>query len=119
MKRRFVERWLGEKGLSLRGLKEQIDREEKPSSMLLPVGKAALQVTLEEVRHRTDNVVGILPARIRVEKRLFVIGAHYDHLGLGGFGAMNPQAQGQIHHGADDNASGTAVFSIWRAGSAG
>ncbi|MEA2658366.1 MAG: hypothetical protein QOF64_954, partial [Candidatus Binatota bacterium] len=100
----------GEKGLSLHGLKEHIDREEKPSSMLLPVGKAALQVTLEEVRHRTDNVVGILPGSDpELKNDYVVIGAHYDHLGLGGFGAMNPQAQGQIHHGADDNASGTAV----------
>ena len=110
MKRRFAERWLGEKGLSLHGLKDHIDREEKPSSMLLPVGKAALQVTLEEVRRRTDNVVGILPgADPELKNDYVVIGAHYDHLGLGGFGAMNPQAQGQIHHGADDNASGTAV----------
>ena len=78
--------------------------------MLLPVGKAALQVTLEEVRRRTDNVVGILPgADPELKNDYVVIGAHYDHLGLGGFGAMNPQAQGQIHHGADDNASGTAV----------
>jgi hypothetical protein len=110
MKRRFAERWLGEQGLSLRELKDHIDREEKPSSMPLPVGKAALQVTLEEVRHHTDNVVGILPgADPELKNDYVVIGAHYDHLGLGGFGAMNPPAQGQIHHGADDNASGTAV----------
>jgi membrane-associated protease RseP (regulator of RpoE activity) len=36
-----------------------------------------------------------------------VIGAHYDHLGRGGEGSLAPR-EGEIHHGADDNASGTA-----------
>lgn len=38
-----------------------------------------------------------------------VIGAHYDHLGLGeDQNILDPTAKGQIHNGADDNASGTA-----------
>ena len=38
-----------------------------------------------------------------------VIGGHYDHLGLGeDGGSLDAHAQGQIHNGADDNASGTA-----------
>jgi Zn-dependent M28 family amino/carboxypeptidase len=39
-----------------------------------------------------------------------VIGAHGDHLGLGDGGASlaKPDEQGQIHFGADDNASGVA-----------
>jgi len=36
-----------------------------------------------------------------------IIGAHYDHLGRGGEGSLAPRP-GEIHHGADDNASGTA-----------
>jgi membrane-associated protease RseP (regulator of RpoE activity) len=39
-----------------------------------------------------------------------VIGAHYDHLGLGGFGALDPDSTGRVHNGADDNASGTAAL---------
>jgi Zn-dependent M28 family amino/carboxypeptidase len=39
-----------------------------------------------------------------------VIGAHYDHLGLGETGAMLRKGEeGKIHPGADDNASGTAA----------
>ena len=38
-----------------------------------------------------------------------VIGAHYDHLGRGGEGSLAPR-EGEIHHGADDNASGTAAL---------
>ena len=37
-----------------------------------------------------------------------VIGAHYDHLGLGDRNSLAPSQIGQIHHGADDNASGTS-----------
>jgi hypothetical protein len=41
---------------------------------------------------------------------VLVIGAHFDHLGQGGSGSLAPAAeQGQIHNGADDNASGTAA----------
>ncbi|HVO95673.1 MAG TPA: M20/M25/M40 family metallo-hydrolase [Terriglobales bacterium] len=111
IKRRVAEQWLGEYGLSLQGMKDKIDREGKPSSIPLPGGKIDLQVTLEELRQSTDNVVGMLPGTNPVLKNEYVvIGAHYDHLGLGEYGAMNPLAQGQIHHGADDNASGTAVL---------
>jgi hypothetical protein len=38
-----------------------------------------------------------------------VVGAHYDHLGHGGFGSMAPDSK-EIHNGADDNASGTAAL---------
>jgi Zn-dependent M28 family amino/carboxypeptidase len=37
-----------------------------------------------------------------------VIGAHYDHLGMGGPESLAATPEGQIHHGADDNASGTS-----------
>jgi hypothetical protein len=38
-----------------------------------------------------------------------IIGAHYDHLGLGNEGnSLEANSQGKIHNGADDNASGTA-----------
>ena len=37
-----------------------------------------------------------------------IIGAHYDHLGLGGQFSLAPSLTGTVHPGADDNASGTA-----------
>lgn len=38
-----------------------------------------------------------------------IIGAHYDHLGLGNDGSsLDPNPQNKIHNGADDNASGTS-----------
>jgi aminopeptidase YwaD len=55
-----------------------------------------------------SNVVGILDGSDpTLKNEIIVIGAHYDHLGHGGEGSLAPRA-GEIHHGADDNASGTA-----------
>ena len=46
-----------------------------------------------------------------VDKPWVALGAHYDHLGRGGHGnsLAGKEEAGQIHHGADDNASGTAA----------
>lgn len=38
-----------------------------------------------------------------------VLGAHYDHLGLGGYSSRY-NGPGQVHNGADDNASGVAML---------
>ncbi|HMF57516.1 MAG TPA: M20/M25/M40 family metallo-hydrolase [Pyrinomonadaceae bacterium] len=54
------------------------------------------------------NVVGILEGSDpQLKSEAIVIGAHYDHLGRGGQGSLAPR-EGDIHHGADDNASGVA-----------
>jgi Zn-dependent M28 family amino/carboxypeptidase len=56
------------------------------------------------------NVVGVLEGSDpSLKNEYIVIGAHYDHLGRGGegSGSLTPNS-GDIHHGADDNASGTA-----------
>ena len=59
----------------------------------------------------TRNVVAVIPgASTALRGEIIVIGAHYDHLGLGGFGAMDPDSTGRVHNGADDNASGTAAL---------
>jgi hypothetical protein len=58
---------------------------------------------------RGKNVIGILPGRDPVlRNQTVVLGAHYDHLGLGGFGSLDPDSTGLVHNGADDNASGVA-----------
>ncbi len=55
-----------------------------------------------------DNVIGILEGSDpKLKKEFIVIGAHYDHLGTGGEGSLAPR-EGEVHHGADDNASGVA-----------
>jgi peptidase M28-like protein/PDZ domain-containing protein len=57
------------------------------------------------------NVIGILPGKDPVlRNQTIVLGAHYDHLGLGGFGSLDPDSTGMVHNGADDNASGVAAL---------
>lgn len=56
------------------------------------------------------NVIGILEGTDAVLKNeAIVIGAHYDHLGKGGMGSLAANSS-EIHHGADDNASGTSAL---------
>jgi hypothetical protein len=60
---------------------------------------------------RGKNVIGILPGRDPVlRNQTVIVGAHYDHLGLGEFGSLDPDSTGKVHNGADDNASGTAML---------
>lgn len=56
------------------------------------------------------NVVGRLPAGAADRlPGVVVVGAHYDHLGMGGSSSLTPD-EVAIHNGADDNASGTAAL---------
>jgi hypothetical protein len=111
VKRQMVEKWFQENGVSLPELKEKIDREEKPGSLHLPRLKASFHVSLEQITAKTDNVIGILPGSDpRLKDEIIVVGAHYDHIGLGYVGNRDPSTEGQIHNGADDNASGTALL---------
>lgn len=54
----------------------------------------------------SKNVVALLQGTGDSEE-LIIIGAHYDHLGMGAFGSLS-SGDPKIHNGADDNASGTA-----------
>ena len=57
------------------------------------------------------NVIGLLPGHDpNLRNEAVIVGAHYDHLGLGGFGSLDPDSTGRVHNGADDNASGAAML---------
>ncbi len=74
--------------------------------------RARLRVDLQIERRNAHNVVGRVAAGSPPEERLpgaILIGAHYDHLGLGGPSSLMPDVQAP-HNGADDNASGTAAL---------
>ncbi|MGA0286445.1 MAG: M28 family peptidase [Phycisphaerales bacterium] len=61
---------------------------------------------VEEIPVVAENVVGLLPGRGGLEDEYIVIGGHLDHLGFGEFGSR--RGAGNLHPGADDNASGSA-----------
>jgi len=52
------------------------------------------------------NVIGFLD---NAAPTTVIVGAHYDHLGMGGEGSLYREGEA-IHNGADDNASGVAVM---------
>ena len=70
---------------------------------------AKLSVELVPVREKTANVVGVIRAgAAQKQPGVIVIGAHVDHLGMGGgSNALDPKVNA-VHNGADDNASGVA-----------
>ena len=101
---------LGPAGKTLADLTGAIDRALAPQSLAVPGTTVRVEITLVRDRGTTANVVGLLPGTDpRLAQDAIVIGAHYDHLGRGGEGSLAPDEVGAIHHGADDNASGTAV----------
>jgi hypothetical protein len=66
-----------------------------------------LKVDIDTGEMMTHNVGGILTGRGNLKDEWIVIGAHYDHVGYGMYGA-DPANRGKVHPGADDNASGTS-----------
>ena len=97
-------------GASLRTITPPPGWTPEKESFLIPSPKYALSVSTDVVRREVEaaNVVGIRDGfDPTLKKEVVVIGAHYDHLGRGGEGSLAPK-EGEIHHGADDNASGVA-----------
>ncbi len=57
------------------------------------------------------NVMALLEGSDpQLKNELVIVGAHYDHLGEGGFGSTSKEPGPAIHNGADDNASGVAAM---------
>lgn len=57
------------------------------------------------------NVIGFLEGSDpKLKHEYVIVGAHYDHLGMGAFGSTSGSSTPAIHNGADDNASGVAAL---------
>ena len=56
---------------------------------------------------QTDNIGAVLRGKGSLANQWVIVGAHYDHVGFGYYGA-DPSNRGVLHPGADDNASGTS-----------
>ncbi|HYK89126.1 MAG TPA: M28 family peptidase [Acidobacteriota bacterium] len=107
--RSLAQRLFDEQGKDLLEIQKQIDEKLEPESFVLTGVQVDIQMDVIRVRKEVSNVVGLLPGNIPgIGEETVVIGAPYDHLGHGGRSSMSPQLIGQMHPGADDNASGTA-----------
>jgi len=98
--------WFQATGKSLKDVQEQINATTKPASFTFPdTLRASLTIDIEITHATVNNVLAYLPGK---SDEYIILGAHYDHLGRGNFDSLAPSQIGQIHPGADDNASGTA-----------
>ncbi len=72
----------------------------------------ALDLKLRRREGQVPNVATLMRGRDpKVKGQILVLGAHLDHLGLGERHSLGgAQAFGQVHPGADDNASGSALL---------
>lgn len=106
VRRSVAQEWLSSAGRSLGEVETAL--AHAPAAFPLPV-KVRLSANVEKVRKPTANVVGLLegsdPA---LRDEVVVIGAHFDHLGMGGASSLSESREPAVHHGADDNASGAA-----------
>lgn len=95
----------------INALEKKINTYKKPVSFA--TGTVA-EGRSEIIAHLTNtrNVTMLLPGEDESLKNEYIIfGAHFDHLGMGGSGSGSRATDTiAVHHGADDNASGTAMI---------
>ena len=106
VKNSVADAWFKAAGRSLADVQHEINSTGKPDSFAFPdTLQLALRIDIEQTHAQVDNVLAYLPGKT---SEYVIIGAHYDHLGRGDANSLAPSQIGQIHPGADDNASGTA-----------
>ncbi len=116
IKRSLANQILLNSGTTIETLETTLNTSRKPVSLAThSIVTAACDLHFTSVR--TQNVVGLLPGSDpSMKNQLIVVGAHYDHLGMGGpgSGSRKPDTNA-VHNGADDNASGvSAVIELAR-----
>ena len=100
-------------GKSLQDTQDELDQENPHVEGVFALEGVTVDLATGVKREKSKgrNVVGYLPAPDGAgEKKYLILGAHYDHIGHGEIGSLARKGEeGQIHNGADDNASGTSV----------
>lgn len=103
--------WFQAVGEDLKSIQEQLDKGEMMMGFALQPGKMSANIDIDAVTNRGRNVLAILPASEKPTVEMVVVGAHIDHLGSGtGSSLAKENEQGQMHRGADDNASGVGCM---------
>ena len=108
------ERLVGLTGQTLEDVQASLDTgNPHVTGFVIPGADITLETTINREARTGYNIVGWLPAAetIDVEKPHILLGAHYDHLGYGrgGNSLARESEAGEVHNGADDNASGVAA----------
>jgi Zn-dependent M28 family amino/carboxypeptidase len=101
-------------GKSLEDAQKDMDTgNPHAAGFALPGVEVSVSAKVVREQQTGRNVLAYLPATLPVagvDKPWVAVGAHYDHLGRGQTGSLAAAGDAaRIHHGADDNASGTAT----------
>lgn len=109
VKRSFVDQLFKAQNLDFAGYQEKMKESKKPASFEIKNAGVDIATEVEELKSVDRNVAGYLEGTDPILKNEYiVVGAHYDHLGMGVEGSLYKGTEPKVHHGADDNASGTA-----------
>ena len=108
----LMDYWSGD----LAEMQRIMDEDLLPQSLDMSYLTVSMNTNLDRTFSQTDNVIGMVRGS-EFPDEYIVIGAHYDHLGHGQARTSLPPEElaalewhDRIHHGADDNASGTAAM---------
>lgn len=103
----WMQKLLDLSGRNTKTLLSSLDRGEVIEGFPIPSVYLKAQVDLQFEKTQGLNILAKIPVN---GKRAVLIGAHGDHLGRGEFGSSLAKGddKGQVHGGADDNASGVA-----------
>lgn len=99
---------LREAKIDIGEIENKIMKSKKPASFETNI-YLKIQTDLIEEKKECQNIIGIFKPE-KWNGKYILLGAHYDHIGLGGESSRWEKKFGKIHPGADDNASGVALL---------
>lgn len=106
--RRMADIILSSTGFTINQLEQLCKKTDSPAIEIQEKLYAAVEIQKEWTQ--TGNVAGWLPGTDPESQEWLVVGAHHDHLGMGGSGTSSRAPDTlAVHNGADDNASGVAA----------
>lgn len=107
IKRSIIEQIFEQNKKSFSDYESKINKEKKPASFALEINVYA-ETEVNQQKAGTQNVVALLEGSDNILKNEYIVlGAHFDHLGMGGNGSGSRMPDTiAVHNGADDNASG-------------
>lgn len=111
LKREIADLILADSKKSVSALEKSLNDFRKPVSFSTNVKISASTEIVKETTRTRNVVMELKSIDPQLKNEYIIIGAHFDHLGMGGIGSnsRSPDTTG-VHHGADDNASGVAMM---------
>ncbi len=111
IKRTLADKILFESEKTIADLEKGLNDKREPESFSTSASVSASAEVIP-TKALTCNVVGYIKGKDKeLGKSIIIVGAHYDHLGMGGPGSSSRRPDTlAVHNGADDNASGTAAL---------